>query len=143
MHSLGRTFAGLIAAKVLTLVGGLALILGLLLSGIGIPAAWLAWSGALLASVAFASIHLLARSVQPDLDLMAQEGLTTIYMPLLNEGVDVWRPVEAMKITDLGYMVTENPPPGEEWVFQPGHILRCEERQLSDGRHLVAVTKAT
>ncbi len=64
-------------------------------------------------------------------------------MPLLNEGTEVWRPVEAMKITDLGYMVTENAPPDEEWAFHPGHILRCEERLVSEGTHLVAVAKAT
>jgi hypothetical protein len=64
-------------------------------------------------------------------------------MPLLNEGTDVWRPVEAMKIGELGYMVTENAPPDEEWAFQPGHILRCERRQLNGGTHLVAVAKAT
>ena len=64
-------------------------------------------------------------------------------MPLLNEGTDVWRPVEAMKIGELGYMVTENTPPDEEWAFQPGHILRCELRQLNGGTHLVAVARAT
>jgi hypothetical protein len=64
-------------------------------------------------------------------------------MPLLNDGTDVWRPVEAMKITNLGYMVTQPRPAEEEWAFQPGHILRCEERQLSDGPKLVAVAKAT
>jgi len=69
--------------------------------------------------------------------------MTTIHMPLLNEGADVWRPVEAMKIGEIGYMVTENVPPDEEWAFQPGHILRCEERELSGGVHLVAVAKAT
>jgi hypothetical protein len=74
---------------------------------------------------------------------MAEESLTTIYMPLLNEGVDVWRPVEAMKVTELGYMVTENAPSDEEWAFQPGHILRCEERQFSGETRLVAVAKAT
>jgi hypothetical protein len=134
---------GVVAAKVLTLVGIFGLVLGLVLTAIGISTVWLAWSGALLSITAFATLLLLARIMQPVLDLSAKEGLTTIYMPLLNEGVDVWRPVEAMKITDLGYMVTENPRPDEEWAFQPGHILRCEERQLSGEACLVAVAKAT
>jgi hypothetical protein len=64
-------------------------------------------------------------------------------MPLLNEGTDAWRPVEAMRIDGLGYMVTENAPPDEEWAFQPGNILKCEERQLSGEMKLVAVAKAT
>jgi hypothetical protein len=143
MDGLGRKIVSLAAAKVLTLFGLFAFVSGLFLMAIGIPAAWLAWSGALLSGISFAASYLLARSAQPDLNRRAQEGLTTIYMPLLNEGVDVWRPVEAMKITDLGYMVTENARIGEEWAFQPGHILQCEERQLSEGRHLVAVSKAT
>lgn len=143
MPSLGRMFVGMFAAKVLTLVGILAVALGLFLTVIGIPAAWLAWSGALLSVLASATLRLLARRMQPQLNRLAEEGLTTIYMPLLNEGVDVWRPVEAMKITDLGSMVTENAPADEEWAFQPGHILRCEERQLSGETQLVAVAKAT
>ena len=100
-------------------------------------------SGELLSVISFAALYVLARWMQPKLDRMAQDGLTTIYMPLLNEGTEVWRPVEAMKITDLGYMVTEPAPPEEDWAFQPGHILRCEERTLRDGIHLVAVAKAT
>ena len=135
-------FVGIFAAKVLTLVGILAVALGVFLTVTGTPAAWLAWSGALLSVLAFATLRLLARWMQPQLNRLAEEGLTTIYMPLLNDGVDVWRPVEAMKITDLGYLVTENAPADEEWAFQPGSILRCEERQLSGETRLVAVAKA-
>ena len=129
--------------KVLTLVGILAFAVGIVLTITGMPTVWLAWSGAALSVVAFASLFLLGRLMQPALDRMSGESITTIYMPLLKEGTDVWRPVEAMKIADLGYMVTENAPPDEEWAFQPGHILRCEERQLSGGSRLVAVAKAT
>ena len=143
MPSRGRVFVGLFAAKVLTLVGILAVVIGLVLIVIGIPATWLVTSGALLSVLSFAALYLLARWMQPKLDLMAEVGLTTIYMPLLNEGTEVWRPVGAMKIADLGYMVTEPAPTEEEWAFQPGHILRCEEQPLRDGIHLVAVAKAT
>ena len=134
---------GIFAAKALTLVGILAVVVGLVLTVIGLSAAWLTWSGALLSVAAFAALRLIARRMQQRLSRMAEEGLTTIYMPVLNEGDDVWRPVEAMKITDLGYMVTEYAPADEEWAFQPGHILRCEERQLSGETHLVAVEKAS
>lgn len=136
-------FIGLFAAKVLTLVGIAALILGFVLTIAGMGTMWLAWSGAALSVTAVASLFLAARAMQPALDRMSETNLTTIYMPLLNEGTEVWRPVEAMMITDLGYMVTENPPPDEEWAFQPGHILRCEERQMSGEICLVAVAKAT
>ena len=142
MPPLGH-IVGLIAAKLLSLVGIIALIAGLALIAIGIPAGWLAWSGALLSITAFATLHVLDRGTRAALDRSTQEALTTIYMPLLNEGTDVWRPVEAMKITDLGYMVTQPEPAEEQWAFQPGHILTCEERQLDDGLRLVAVAKAT
>ena len=143
MRSLGQMFVGIFAAKALTLGGVVALGLGLVLVISGIPAAWLAWSGALLSVMALATLLLLGRRLRPRLDRMSEEHLTTIYMPLVNDGTDVWRPVEAMKIARLGYMVTEDAPPDEQWAFQPGHILRCEERHLSGETHLVAVTKAT
>ena len=143
MRSIDRAVVGIAAAKIVTLVGLVGFVLGLGLTAIGMPAAWLAWSGALLSVMAFAASYLTARKMQPEINRMAEEGVTTIYMPLLNEGVDVWRPVRAMKITDLGYMVTESPQSDEEWAFQPGHILRCEERQWSGETKLVAVAKAT
>jgi hypothetical protein len=134
---------GLLGAKLLTSVGIIALASGLALMAFGIPADWLAWSGALLSITALATFLLLARRTRAVTNRSTEEALTTIYMPLLNEGTDVWRPVDAMKITNLGYMVTQPQPADEEWAFQPGHILRCEERQLNDGPKLVAVAKAT
>ena len=131
------------AANVLLLVGLVATVLGLALQVLGFSAAWLGWSGGVLTLGAVAARYLLARTMRSALDRMSGEGITTIYMPLLNEGTDAWRPVEAVKITELGYMVTENPQPDEQWAFQPGHILRCEERQLRGESHLIAVAKAT
>jgi hypothetical protein len=51
----------------------------------------------------------------------------TVYVELLGEGVDVWRPVEA--IAD-----------GEAFVLPPGSRVRCE---LSDGEALVVAEIAT
>ncbi len=45
---------------------------------------------------------------------------TTIYMPLLNEGTSVWRPILA---TDLGrgrYSITGDPSDDEQWAFATG-----------------------
>ena len=92
--------------------------------------------------VAFAARCLLARALRATFDDISNEAMATIYMPLLNEGTDVWRPVKAKKIGELGYRVVENPPPHEEWAFSPGLILRCEERESIGGQHLVAVAKA-
>lgn len=142
MRSIGPRFVGMFVADLLVLAGLGALVLGLVLTAAAIPVAWLAGSGAALALVALAVRYLLAQTLRATLDRMSNAATMTIYMPLLNEGTGVWRPVEAMKIGHLGYMVTQNAPPDEEWAFQPGHILRCEERQLDDGKHLVAVGKA-
>jgi hypothetical protein len=143
MRNLGPMFVGMFVANIMTLAGIAAVALGLTLVALGVPVVWLAWSGAVLALVGVAARYSLARILRPTSDRIAEEGMTTVYMPLLNEGTDVWRPVEAMKIGELGYMVTQNAPPDEEWAFEPGHILQCEERQSSDGPHLVAVAKLT
>jgi len=69
----------------------------------------------------------------------------TIYVYLLDEGTDVWRPVAAEELRDGVYrIISENPDPDDErWEFPPGSVVRCEDRQLSDGRFLVAVARAT
>jgi hypothetical protein len=59
--------------------------------------------------------------------------MTTIYMPLLNEGVDVWRPVEATPISSDTYRVEGEMPAGEEWAFAPGVVVRCKPKTLSGG----------
>ena len=129
-------------AYVLALIGVVAFAVGVALVATGTPVLWLAWAGAAIALVALATRYLLAQTLRSATDHIAHDSLTTIYMPLLNEGTDVWRAVEAIKIGDLGYMVTENPPADEDWAFQLGHILKCEERQFSGKAQLVAVAKA-
>ena len=65
-----------------------------------------------------------------------------IYIPLLNEGVDVWRPVEAEKLSDGTYLIPANLDPaaqGETWGFQPGSVVVCRPRKTSDATILAAV----
>jgi hypothetical protein len=66
----------------------------------------------------------------------------TIYMYLPDEGVDVWRPVQAEKLGDDVYHVVGPAPDGEVWEFPPGSIVRVQLRQLSGGDTLVAVSNA-
>jgi hypothetical protein len=61
----------------------------------------------------------------------------TIYVYLLDEGVDVWRPVEAL-VESVGYRITGSEPEGENWQFKPGSLVRCEWQELAKGRNLVA-----
>lgn len=72
-------------------------------------------------------------------------GQRTIYVALLDEAIDVWRPVVAEELREgIFRIISENPDPdNERWEFPPGAVVRCESRQLSDGRFLVAVARAT
>jgi hypothetical protein len=64
--------------------------------------------------------------------------LETIHVALLNEDVDVWRPVEAER-EGAFYRIISSMPEGEEWAFDRGSLVRCEQRELSEGPTLVAV----
>ena len=134
----------MVASYVAALAGICLLVLAIALGIIGVrPPLWLPLTGSILTFVGLRGRYLFGQALGRMLHQQSAESLTTIYMPLLNEGTDVWRPVEAMKIGNLGYMVTENAPPDEEWAFQPGLILQCEERRLDGATELVAVAKAT
>jgi hypothetical protein len=66
----------------------------------------------------------------------------TIFVALLNEGTQCWRPVLAEHHTDNIYQIVDSVPAGEEWMFQPGDMVRCEEREFSEGVGLVAYETA-
>ncbi len=59
---------------------------------------------------------------------------------MLDEGVDVWRPVRAQHVSDDVYRITgEAPDPEDEhWKLPPGALVRCREQMLSGGIRLVA-----
>jgi hypothetical protein len=44
----------------------------------------------------------------------------TIYMPLLNEGTAVWRPVVALCFGEGRFRVAGEPSDDEKWAFPPG-----------------------
>jgi hypothetical protein len=58
-----------------------------------------------------------------------------IDMPLMGEGVDVWRPVLAEVVGDRTFrIVGENSSPEtQKWAFATGETVRCEERRFADG----------
>ena len=67
---------------------------------------------------------------------LSQMPTRTIYVALLDEAVDVWRPVEA--IEEQGhYRLPDTAPDGERWEFAPGSLVVCETRNLSEGPTLV------
>lgn len=68
--------------------------------------------------------------------------MATIYMPLMNEGTDVWRPVEATHLLADAFRVEGEMPHDEEWAFAPGTVVRCEHRTLEGEVSLTAVGTA-
>ena len=58
-----------------------------------------------------------------------------ILVPLLDEGVDVWRPVRASQLGgDLFLIRRASIPEIEHWMFTPGEVVRCVERVRADGK---------
>jgi hypothetical protein len=58
----------------------------------------------------------------------------TIYMPLLDEGVEVWAPVAAEPLGEGQYRILGPVPDDQEWRFSPGEIVRVELRTFADGK---------
>jgi hypothetical protein len=66
-----------------------------------------------------------------------------IYVYLVDEGTDVWRPVQAQSLgSDRYKIVSENADPEDEnWQFKTGEVVRCIQKPLSGGMCLVAVER--
>jgi hypothetical protein len=74
-----------------------------------------------------------------------REPPVTIYVALLDEDVDVWRPVAAEHLEGDLYRLLDETPEGEVWEFATGDVVRCRMRRFS-GRPedaLVACEKST
>lgn len=70
-------------------------------------------------------------------------GRARIYVALLDEGVDVWRPIEAQHLHDNVYLIVSQPYDRgiERWQFEPGDRVRTQIVASSDGRVLAATDK--
>lgn len=64
---------------------------------------------------------------------------TTIYVKLLDEGTDVWRPVDAERISDSVYRLVGTQDDTEKWEFASGSRVYVEKRNLASGSEVVAV----
>jgi antitoxin component YwqK of YwqJK toxin-antitoxin module len=58
---------------------------------------------------------------------------TKIFVKLLDEGTDVWKPVSANLVGDGVFEILGIVPTGEAWEFSPGAHVRCEPKQFADG----------
>lgn len=56
-----------------------------------------------------------------------------IFVYLLNEGTDVWRPVKARKISQYVYQIIgiDDEHSDEQWEFTEGSLVDCVEKTLS------------
>ncbi len=68
----------------------------------------------------------------------------SIYVELLDEGVTVYRPVEATPESDGSFRLPNTAPAGERWRFEPGSRVICEREDIEgDGEvRLVAARLA-
>jgi len=67
-----------------------------------------------------------------------------IYVALLDEGVDVWRPAPAYRVDDATFVLLrpdDYDPEDETWEFPPGAMVECEHKNIRDGQILAAVRR--
>jgi hypothetical protein len=57
-----------------------------------------------------------------------------VYVALLGEGTDVWRPVSARDLGGGMFEILGIVPAGETWQFPPGAKVRCVAHRFSDGK---------
>jgi hypothetical protein len=68
-----------------------------------------------------------------------------VYVRLLDEGTDVWRPVRARALPDGTFWLLEPngyDPNAETWEFPPLTKVRCATKKFTDGEGRVAVARA-
>jgi len=68
---------------------------------------------------------------------------TQIFVRLMDEAVDVWRPVHAERLDGDRYRILKQDYDRdvETWQFEPGDRVVCELVDLGDGRMLAAVRR--
>lgn len=66
-----------------------------------------------------------------------------VYVRLLDEGVDVWRPVPATVVSGGTFRLAkpkDYDPESETWEFPPHTLVRCETKRFAGGKEgLVAI----
>ncbi|MDR1305695.1 MAG: hypothetical protein LBK76_10825 [Verrucomicrobiales bacterium] len=68
--------------------------------------------------------------------------MKTLYVRLMDEGTEVFRPTEAELLSDGCFKllpIEGYDPDDENWEFPPGSIVRAIERKLDGEKALIAV----
>jgi non-homologous end joining protein Ku len=68
----------------------------------------------------------------------------TIYVALLDEGVDVWRPVKARRLSPDRYLILEQEYDRdmETWAYEPGTVVECRAELRNGQERIFAVGTA-
>lgn len=86
--------------------------------------------------------HASVATGEPDEKAVASVPRTAVYVRVLDERTDAWRPTTARLVSTATYELLPTPdydPTSETWEFEPGTVVRCEWRDLRGGRCLVAL----
>jgi len=73
--------------------------------------------------------------------VMASNIKRVIYIRLLDEGIDVWRPTEGLDLGGGLFRILPTPdydPEDEKWEFLPGSVVECKNTQSPEGEYLRA-----
>jgi hypothetical protein len=79
-------------------------------------------------------------------EMASSTSVSTIYIPLFNEGTSVVRPTQDIKLGENLYRVLPNQdydPNDEEWAFPPGSVVECVLESRSGREILVARKRST
>lgn len=65
-----------------------------------------------------------------------EEVETQVYVPLLNEDMDVWKPLNALHQKENIYkIVSENSSPTDElWQYNLNDLVKCKTKKFEDGK---------
>ena len=66
--------------------------------------------------------------------------MATVFMPLVKEGPDTWRPVEVTPLEGAAYRVEGPMPDGEIWQFAPGSLIQIKWKNCEDGERRLIPT---
>ncbi len=67
----------------------------------------------------------------------------TIYVKLLDEGTDVWRPVTARHLHGRCFLIVEEPIDDEVWEFPCNSAVICEQKRRNGSDCEIAVRLAS
>jgi hypothetical protein len=56
-----------------------------------------------------------------------------IFVKLLDEGTECWKPINANPVGNGVYEILGIVPSGEAWEFGPGARVRCQPKTFADG----------